>query len=827
LLNTNNSRKISRLRTVFRAGTLALILALALSLMPLPRFASAQAEGLQMRAMAAYGGNFKYGEWLPIYVELENQGRDIETAEVSVQVNSSAGVLLFNAPVPLPSGSRKRVPVYVLPNNFSRELDVRVISEGETLASQKVSVKPQTNISYLIGIVSPERGALALMSGMRFQGLERPMVLIDISLDELPERAESLRSIDLLVINDTDTSKLTPEQADALTGWVQQGGRLVVGGGAGAMQTAAGLPEDLLPLAVQGTAEAGPEVLEPLAQFAKGDPIQHAGPFIVAHGAEPNGAILAESASLPLVIEQSVGSGVVDFIAFDLAGLPFNGWPGTQAFWENLIGLSGSYPDYLPFDMSERQMRASNLYYPLSNIPSLDLPSIRGLSILLIIYILIVGPLNYFILRWRRKLHLAWVTIPVITLLFAGASFGIGYAMRGNDLILNKIALVETKPDGDARVTSYMGLFSPRMQSYEVTIQGESLISPMNGYDSNPWGATGANTGGQMVFVQGQPSRVQGLTVNQWAMQSFMSEGTWRDFGGFSGDLRIEDEKLVGTVRNDSQVTITDVVLIMQYRFARLGDMAPGEVKTVDMGLSNLQNDRFSSPISYRLYQDNATGIIPREVELKMNIVNTIFENTAMSKFVSSSRFPSSGAGLSNSVTIFGWLDQAPPTVEVPDNRLTQNTTAVVFSGLNYQFADDGYLTLPAGLIPGELTKVPVNGGACNNTTSIYMNSGEAEFDFHIPSNLGAYRIETLKLALWRDSGNPTGLPQVSLYDWDNQGWTSIQDPIQGTNVIQDPEPYVNEDGTIRVQLATQSDTFGCVYLDLGMDAERQTGQGE
>lgn len=827
MLNSNNSRKISRLRMIFRAGALALILALTPGLMPLPLPASAQAEGIQMRATAAYGGNFKYGEWLPVYVELENQGRDIENAEVSVQVNSSSGVLLFNTPVPLPSGSRKRVPVYVLPNNFSRELDVRVTSGDETLTSQKVSVKPQTNISYLIGLVTPERGALALMSGLRFQGLERPIVLIDVSLDELPERAESLRSLDLLVINDTDTSKLTPEQADALTGWVQQGGRLVVGGGAGAMQTAAGLPEALLPLTVQSTAEAGPEVLEPLARFAKSDPVVHDGPFIVARGANPQGRVLVESASLPLVIEQSVGAGTVDFVVFDLAGLPFNGWPGTQIFWENLIGSSGSYPEYLPFDMSARQMRANNLYYPLSNIPSLDLPSIRGLSILLILYILIVGPLNYFILRWRRKLQLAWVTIPVITLLFAGASFGIGYALRGNDLILNKIALIETNPDSDALVTSYMGLFSPRMQSYEVTVQGESLISPMTGYDSNPWGATGANTGGQMVFVQGQPSRVQGLTVNQWAMQSFMSEGTWRDFGSFSGDLRIEDEKLVGTVRNDSQYTLTDVVLIMQYRFVRLGDMAPGEVKTIDMGLSNLQSDRFISPISYRLYQENVTGIIPREVELKMNIVNTIFENTYMSKFISSARMPGSGAGLFEGVIVFGWLDQAPPTVEVPDNRLTQNTTAIVYSGLNYQFADDGYLSLPAGLIPGELTKVPVNGGACNNTTSIYMNSGEAEFDFYIPSNLGKYRIETLKLALWRDSGNPVGLPQVALYDWGNQTWTSIQDPIQGTNVIQNPESYVNKDGTVRVQLATQSDTFGCVYLDLGMEAERLTGQGE
>ena len=326
--------------------------------------------------------------------------------------------------------------------------------------------------------------------------------------------------------------------------------------------------------------------------------------------------------------ERAIGGGAMDLMAFDLAGLPFNGWPGTQPFWQKLIGPSGSYPENMPFDMSPRQFRSNNLFYPLSNIPSLDLPSIKGLSILLVIYVLIVGPLNYLFLRWRRRLHLAWITIPIITLLFAGASFGIGYAMRGNDLILNKIALIETEPGGDASVTSYMGLFSPRMQSYEVTVQGQSLISPMSGYDPNPWGNTGTTTGSRMIFVQGQPSIVKGLTVNQWAMQSFMSEGIWENFGSFSGDLRIENETLVGTVRNESQYPLTDVVLMMQSRFVRLGDMAPGAEKKIDMGLSNLQGDRFGTPVSYRLFQENMTnGPIPRAVELKMNIISSIFEN--------------------------------------------------------------------------------------------------------------------------------------------------------------------------------------------------------
>ena len=72
---------------------------------------------------------------------------------------------------------------------------------------------------------------------------------------------------------------------------------------------------------------------------------------------------------------------------------------------------------------------------------------------------------------------------------------------------------------------------------------------------------------------------------------------------------------------------------------------------------------------------------------------------------MTSARMPGSGSGPSAGIIVFGWLNQAPPVVDVADNRLTQNTTALVYSGLNYQFAKDGLLALPAGLIPGTSQK--------------------------------------------------------------------------------------------------------------------------
>jgi hypothetical protein len=68
----------------------------------------------------------------------------------------------------------------------------------------------------------------------------------------------------VLILNDVDTTALSGEQRQALETWVAHGGHLIVGGGAGAARTVAGLADPstalrqgsehgLLPVTVGGT----------------------------------------------------------------------------------------------------------------------------------------------------------------------------------------------------------------------------------------------------------------------------------------------------------------------------------------------------------------------------------------------------------------------------------------------------------------------------------------------------------------------------------------------------------------------------------------------
>ena len=73
----------------------------------------------------------------------------------------------------------------------------------------------------------------------------------------------------------------------------------------------------------------------------------------------------------------------------------------------------------------------------LNTLPSLALPPIGGLLILLFGYILLVGPLNYLLLRRLDRREWAWVTMPLLVVGFAVAAYVYGNTLRGGQVIIN------------------------------------------------------------------------------------------------------------------------------------------------------------------------------------------------------------------------------------------------------------------------------------------------------------------------------------------------------------------------------------------------------
>jgi hypothetical protein len=782
-----------------------------------------------MQAQPAFDGYFKYGEWLPIWVDLENNGQDLH-GELRVRLSDGVGSAVYAAPADLPTGSRKRVPLYILPNNFSHELLVELVNGDQLLASDRFNVQPQPNINYMVGLISPQRGALSVIDGIELPGQKRPIVLIDLSLSDLPDRPEGLRSLNTLVINALDTSSLTLEQRSALETWVRQGGRLVIGGGSQAAQVLSGLPESLQVFQPGGVEEV--QAIPGLAEFAGVELARVPGPFAVSQGQYTAGRAISRQEEMTLIQELSLGRGFVDFVALDLSTSPFDAWPGAAGVWQTLLSPGASYPEWLPFDMSLRQTRAGSMPYALSNLPALDLPSIRGLSILLAVYILLVGPVNYLLLRWRHKLHLAWITIPAITLAFSAGAFALGYALRGTDLILNKISIVELRPDGDASASSYMGLFSPAQRSYQIQVSGAGLLSPLQ-QQYDPWTGN-PNPSAEMTFIQGEPGGVRGLTVSQWSMQSFMVESSWPGFGQLDGDLELKGDRLVGTMRNDTANPIQDVVLLLGSQFVRLGDLAPGESKPVEMVLPPLLGQPFDNSISYKLFQQelerpNPNGP-PREIQLKQSVLDSIFPWGSWYGPVYGASTSLMESGSTARMLAFGWLNQSPPDILVNGRQPVQQTTALIIQPIDYHLSESESFFLPAGFLNGTVVELH-DGGYCGpmGMPAVYLGQDEVVFEFLVPENLASsmgaeptrFEIERLFLNIWTDAGWDQA-PATDIFNWSTQEWKRLEGAVIGENNIELAEGLINPEGKLRLRMYLENFAGGgCFFLGMGLEGKR------
>ena len=225
-----------------RCVHLALVALLAVLLLA-PSATCAQAA-LTLTATPAFEGNFTPGMWLPIAIELRNDGPPLQALIVGTQPNATFRNVQA---VELPGGAVKQLTLYVAMEQSDRELRVTLEATGSVLAEQVLAVRPRPG-ERLLGLLTTQDPHLRLPRREDLATL--PFTTVSLNAATLPNRAAGLSSLSLLFVQQLPADGLNAEQRAALVGWVMSGGHLIVGGGAAAAQTVSALPPALLPATI-------------------------------------------------------------------------------------------------------------------------------------------------------------------------------------------------------------------------------------------------------------------------------------------------------------------------------------------------------------------------------------------------------------------------------------------------------------------------------------------------------------------------------------------------------------------------------------------------
>ena len=775
---------------------------------------AAAADPVTLDVVAGYQGVIKVGDWMPVTVIAKNAGPAIDGALEFQEVFSSqpgvAGGPIYQAPISLAGGAVKRIRGYLVENSTGSTIRVRIVQNGRVIVSQDST--PGSATSTMIGVLSDQPSSLDGFAAVHPGSVAARVV--HLHADDIAESALPLRAFDILAIDDFATDGLTSGQRTAIGDFVRAGGNLLLGTGAAWHKTLAGLPPAILPMDISATTSV-------TAAELGGSSVE------VATGTAAQGHVWLASGSHPLLVDRTAGAGTVTLATFD-----FNqNISGSSALLRQLLSravfrtpgaiqnyayaIGGPGPAGFGFQQSI-STRSNALTSVLGNLPSLDLPSFQLTGGLVLLYVLLVGPVNYFVLGAIRRRALAWVTVPLIALIAAGGAYGTGVLTKGRSVQANQVTILHLQPGWDhAYQETYTGIIAPSRGDYHASIAGgRLLISPIATYGGGYYGPGVIQAGGSGPWSGSGPASIRvnvdnnGVTLpgmTAFVLGGFATE-TISPAPQLAAHLQLINGTLTGTIENHSNLTFTDAVLIAGDSFQTFGALKPGAMATVS--LEPKPGNAFGQPLYSRIYGTVFNGPQPSQP------TDAQRESYAKTQILSVLPTGASFNGTANSVVplLVAWTHQSFQDITVNGSR--PRLTAQSAVALSLPVDQIGTGSLPAGVVSGRIVDVvgDTQGGPPG---MLVMQNGSVTYDF-APQLAPGTRLSGASLNSSNQYGGkfigPSGINgkpgdqtlHSEVWDWSHSAWTDVAFLTNGSTAI--PDSAVNPDsGLVRFRLSSNS----------------------
>jgi hypothetical protein len=200
------------------------------------------------------------------------------------------------------------------------------------------------------------------------------------------------------------------------------------------------------------------------------------------------------------------------------------------------------------------------------------------LSLLVLSYIVVIGPLNFLVLRRMRRVELAWLTTPALVMIFLALTYGASFVLRGNRPQITQLAIVQGfEGSAQAQSTTFVGLFSPQRRSYTLQMPSETLVTP--------GGFEGFQFRNLDVVASDTTTRVPDLLVDVSSLRTLITE---HPTAALAVESRISNTNGLWQVevRNASTITLEDALIVRGAAAHGIGTLAPGALAEARLELN-------------------------------------------------------------------------------------------------------------------------------------------------------------------------------------------------------------------------------------------------
>ncbi|WP_026907611.1 DUF4350 domain-containing protein [Paucisalibacillus globulus] len=786
-----------------------IVIFLCLLLFLIPTEVPAEAS-LEISVTYGIDGKVQIGKGFPVTVKVINKGDTVSGDLVFFSAPSYQSVGNVVIPVEFPKGEETELTFsipglsedyfYSGPNNQQAsfikffengwENGKEIPLNGNT--KKRPSFLPDHRI--VMGALSDSPDSLNVWKTTKYNG--ESLEFLSLTKDNFPNEALGLEVFDLILINDYQISNLTEQQLNALVEWTRSGGHLMLGSDP-FLQESNELKELFL-LHIEGQesfselAFLTKEEQENLPNF---DNVE-----INIGKLKDDVHVIYSDHSLPMVVQKDYGIGEVTQFAFNLGSETLTKWDGYSSWLSDVLqktvnkDLSGQQR-YMVDELAHRIGSIVELY-PSSFIP------VKTLVILFIVYLILLIPALYFILKKLDKREISWIIIPLVAIVSSIAIFIVGAKDRIGGSQMNNISILSINDEGIANGYGAFSILSNNSGDYPVTIKPSGYeafpLHRNNGYE------TSSIDSFAMVEKGRKQSKITFTDVEYWSIRSAMGPINSIKTGKLESDLWIENNQLKGTVTSNLAFDMDEAYLLSGDKSYPIGDISAGETIDIQIELDskNIQNligaprSNIASSVFPGYYNAGYGGM--SEVKNRESMV----EWKKYELLDSSMYFDMQPENLKQPL-IAGFT--AEPITEVGlDKKVKEiNSLSMVTQEVNIEIRSlkGGEFKLKGDAIIPDLNVVSGNSNSIHHNGLMYgenfiaVDPGEYNLSYQLPVEMNANNIAVNKLKVRHPISDGT---EFTIYNVKMDEYIVLDD--NQTIFEEDANNYISEDGKVLIR---------------------------
>ncbi|MCT1541601.1 MULTISPECIES: DUF7408 domain-containing protein [Lysinibacillus] len=780
-------------KTKWTALTLLVMLVMSFIL---PTTQASAAATLEVKATAGVSGKAKYQSVVPLQVTVKNNGADFSGDMAINSSNSYEAASALVVPIDIAAGEEKTFTFYLdgLADYSYSDTDLFAFYEGSIEKGKKIAYKgtkrlqsnfldPSSTFIYTLTDKSDRLSALLRLSTFVAQSNVEVFNINQLKDYTLPEDSQGLAMANVIVVDEVAIADLTPKQQEALLKWVQDGGTLLLGA-ADQINATAGVFKEYLPLSL--SQEMTAISAEALTKLSGGGIFTQPISVYSATSSEGSLPVLTENNEV-LAAKKKVGSGEVIQTTFSLGDQPLASMDGYGALLAKVINIQSISQQGM---MRQGQSPLDQISYELRNInelfPSFEV-SVSYMLIVIILYILIIGPILYFVLKKADKREHAWWIIPSISVVLSIVLFIVGAKDRIVQPQVQQSAFYKVNEDNSVNGYYVESILTNRSGDFVVNADQNTTAVALRNYN-NFTGTMGPLHESSYIKENASGSTLTLRDLSYWSVQSFGGKTSAQNIGKMDIDITLKNEKLTGTVKNNFPFALKDVTLISGVKEVKLGDIEANGTLQVNKELNTtvLQKPSIFNNYNYS-YPSKKDEVNPMRIERMKTLALPLVEKD-------------------NQPILTAWTDQAVVGVELETSANMSPITMLVqpFKG---KVELTGPFTMKRNNFSYSVEPLSANGyyeKIEEELNKWYLSEGLYEVTMTMPDQF-MDAVESLnELTI---SNKDVSRMQLSI--WNNE--TNIYEPLVDTKQVftDKVSTYFNQDGELRIEIKYGPDPSG------------------